>query len=207
MHGGVNRTGPHLVTYAPGDMPAVYPPGTAKYIPAGSELMFELHYTPTGRVKLDRSSVGLVFALEGPIWLCLAVTMGIPRRGSPRIPPGAQPAAHPVRSSHTFAADAHLLSLMPHMHLRGKDFTYTAVYPDGSKEILLSVPAYDFAWQSVYRLTEPKPMPRGTRIDCLAHFDNSADNPVNPDPTQTVTWGDQSWEEMMTGYIDYDKEL
>jgi hypothetical protein len=96
---------------------------------------------------------------------------------------------------------------MPHMHLRGKDFTYTAVYPDGSKEILLSVPAYDFAWQSVYRLTEPKAMPRGTRIDCLAHFDNSADNPVNPDPTQTVKWGDQSWEEMMTGYIDYAVDL
>ena len=93
------------------------------------------------------------------------------------------------------------------MHLRGKDFTYTAVYPDGTEEILLSVPAYDFAWQNVYRLTEPKLMPRGTRIDCLAHFDNSPENPANPDPTQTVSWGSQSWEEMMTGYIDYAEDL
>jgi peroxiredoxin len=198
----ISRTGPHLVSYAPGDMPAVYPDGTAKYIPAGSELMFELHYTPSGRAKVDRSSVGLVFA-KGPVNR-LAITQGIAGKDL-RIPPGAP--AHPVRSSHKFAADAHLLSLMPHMHLRGKDFVYTAVYPDGSKEILLSVPAYDFAWQSVYRLAAPKAMPRGTRIDCLAHFDNSADNPANPDPSQTVTWGDQSWEEMMTGYIDYAVDL
>jgi mono/diheme cytochrome c family protein/thiol-disulfide isomerase/thioredoxin len=198
----ISRTGPHLASYAPGDMPAVYPPGTAKYVPAGSELMFELHYTPTGRVKMDRSSVGLVFA-KGPVTR-LAVTTGIPGKDL-RIPPGAP--AHPVRSSHTFGADVHLLSLTPHMHLRGKDFTYTAVFPDGTKEILLSVPAYDFAWQSVYRLAEPKSMPRGTRIDCLAHFDNSAENPANPDPTQTVLWGSQSWEEMMTGYIDYAEDL
>jgi hypothetical protein len=183
-------------------MPAVYPPGTAKYVPAGSELMFELHYTPIGRVRMDRSSVRLVFA-KGPVTR-LAVTTGIPGKDL-RIPPGAH--AHPVRSSHTFRTDVHLLSLTPHMHLRGKDFTYTAVFPDGTKEILLSVPAYDFAWQSVYRLAEPKSMPRGTRIDCLAHFDNSAENPANPDPTQTVLWGSQSWEEMMTGYIDYAEDL
>jgi peroxiredoxin len=198
----ISRTGPHLASYAPGDMPAVYPPGTAKYVPPGSELMFELHYSPTGRAKMDRSSVGLVFA-KGPVTR-LAVTTGIPGKDL-RIPPGAP--AHPVRSSHTFPSDVQLLSLSPHMHLRGKDFTYTAVYPDGTEEILLSVPAYDFAWQSVYRLTEPKSMPRGTRIDCLAHFDNSAENPANPDPTQTVSWGSQSWEEMMTGYIDYAEDL
>jgi hypothetical protein len=91
---------------------------------------------------------------------------------------------------------------MPHMHLRGKDFQYTATYPDGSTEILLSVPAYDFAWQSYYRLAESKAMPRGTVIDCVAHFDNSADNPLNPDPEQEVRWGDQTWQEMMLGYID-----
>ena len=198
----ISRTGPHLVSYAPGDMPAVYPPGTAKYVPPGSELMFELHYTPTGRVRIDRSSVGLVFAMV-PVTR-LAVTTGIPGKDL-RIPPGAP--AHPVRSSHTFPANVHLISLSPHMHLRGKDFTYTAVYPDGTEEILLSVPAYDFAWQNVYRLTEPKLMPRGTRIDCLAHFDNSPENPANPDPTQTVSWGSQSWEEMMTGYIDYAEDL
>ena len=92
---------------------------------------------------------------------------------------------------------------MPHMHLRGKDFRYAVTYPDGRSEVLLSVPAFDFAWQSVYRLAEPKALPKGTRIDCLAHFDNSAGNPANPDPTATVHWGDYTWDEMMIGYIDY----
>ena len=89
------------------------------------------------------------------------------------------------------------------MHLRGKSFTYTAHYPDGRHEILLSVPNYDFNWQSVYRLAEPKPLPKGTTIQCEAHFDNSAANPANPDPTQTVLWGEQTWDEMMIGFIDY----
>ena len=88
------------------------------------------------------------------------------------------------------------------MHLRGKSFRYTATFPDGSQEVLLSVPAYDFAWQSVYRLAGPRFLPKGTRIDCLAHFDNSAKNPVNPDPSRKVTWGEQTFEEMMIGFID-----
>src|SRR5262249_10547573 len=108
-----------------------------------------------------------------------------------------------VHSMFTFRSDSHLLSLLPHMHLRGQDFRYTATYPDGHVETLLSVPAYDFSWQSVYRLDTPKPMPRGTRLDCIAHFDNSANNPVNPDPSQTVRWGEQTTDEMMIGYIDY----
>lgn len=89
------------------------------------------------------------------------------------------------------------------MHVRGKDFRYTAVYPDGRSEVLLEVPAYDFGWRSVYRLVEPRTMPRGTRIDCLAHFDNSAGNPANPDPTKTARWGEQTYDEMMIGFIDY----
>ncbi len=93
---------------------------------------------------------------------------------------------------------------MPHMHLRGKDFRYTLHYPDGRPdEVLLSVPAFDFGWQSAYRLAEPKALPKGTRIECVAHFDNSAGNPNNPDPKATVTWGDYTWDEMMIGYIDY----
>jgi hypothetical protein len=92
---------------------------------------------------------------------------------------------------------------MPHMHVRGKDFLYTAIYPDGRSENLLSVPAYDFGWQSIYILIEPKAMPRGTRIDCLAHFDNSPANPFNPDPKAEVVWGDQTTDEMMIGYIDF----
>jgi hypothetical protein len=107
-----------------------------------------------------------------------------------------------VESSLTVPRAVKLLSFMPHMHLRGKSFQYTATYPDGKSEVLLSVPAYDFGWQSVYRLAEPKRLPKGTRIDCLAHFDNSAKNPANPDPTKTVRWGEQTFEEMMIGYLD-----
>jgi hypothetical protein len=91
---------------------------------------------------------------------------------------------------------------LPHMHLRGKSFRYTATFPGGKQEVLLSVPAYDFAWQSVYRLAEPRRIPKGTRIDCQAHYDNSSKNPANPDPSRKVVWGDQTFEEMMIGYID-----
>src|SRR4029077_15777657 len=109
------------------------------------------------------------------------------------LPPGE--GSIPVRSSHTFESDARLLSFMPHMHLRGKTFRYEATYPDGRKETLLSVPAFDFGWQSYYTLAEPKAMPKGPQIDCLAHFDNSSGNPCNPDPTKPVRWGEQTWQE------------
>jgi hypothetical protein len=118
-----------------------------------------------------------------------------------RIP--AEAANHEVTAQMTVPKDALLLALIPHMHLRGKDFRYTATYPDGSSEVLLSVPRYDFSWQSTYRFAEPKAVPKGTRIDCVAHFDNSKDNPANPDPTKTITWGEQTWDEMMVGYVDY----
>jgi peroxiredoxin len=188
----------HLGGYAPGDLPSVYTPGIAKRIPAGSDLVFQLHYTPTGKIRTDRSRAGFIFAKSPPVHR--AITRGV---ANPQlvIEPGEQ--NKEVQSRFEFREDAHLLSFMPHMHLRGKDFLYTAVYPDGHRETLLSVPAYDFAWQSYYRLAEPKAMPKGTVIECVAHFDNSANNPANPDPTAKVRWGDQTWEEMMIGYIDY----
>jgi len=95
------------------------------------------------------------------------------------------------------------VSLMPHMHLRGKDFKYTAVYPDGRRETVLSVPRWDFNWQGSYRLARPLKLPAGTRIECKAHFDNSANNPNNPDSSKLVRWGEQTWEEMMIGFADY----
>lgn len=187
----------HLCGYAPGDMPSVFPPGVGKRIPAGSTLEFEVHYTPVGRVKVDQSSVGLKLA-KGPITReVFTIPIGNQKLS---IPPGDP--NHEVRASRTFKDGTILLSFMPHMHLRGKDFKYTAVYPDGREEILLSVPAYDFGWQSYYTLAEPLKLPPGTRIDCVAHYDNSADNPANPDPTKTVRWGDQTYEEMMIGYMD-----
>jgi len=188
----------HLCGYAPGDMPSVYPAGIAKRIPAGADIIFQIHYTPNGKTRVDRSKLGLVFAKE-PV-KHEAHTLGIANNRF-SIPPGD--ANSEVKSSHTFKKDVHLLSFMPHMHLRGKDFKYTLVPKDGPPEVLLSVPAYDFGWQSYYRLARPRLLQAGTKIDCVAHFDNSKANPNNPNPEKTVTWGDQTFEEMMIGYIDY----
>ncbi len=189
----------HLCGYAPGDMPSVFPPGTAKKVPAGAELIFEIHYTPIGRVRTDRSRVGFIFAKQ-PVTR-EAATVGI-AQGDFLIPAHKDNVA--VSSSLTFDRDVRLLSFMPHMHLRGKDFRYTVTRPGKDPEVVLSVPAYDFGWQSYYTLSEPLSLPKGTRIDCLAHFDNSEQNPYNPDPSKSVRWGDQTFEEMMIGYIDVD---
>ncbi|MDG3003502.1 redoxin domain-containing protein [Paludisphaera mucosa] len=191
--------GSHFCGYAPGDMPSRFADGTAKKIPAGSDLMFEIHYTPNGRVLEDRSKLGLVFATK-PVTR-EAFTLPIAEGGF-IIPPN-EPKV-PVAASMTLPQEVRLLSFMPHMHVRGKDFQYTITRPGGPPEVILSVPAYDFGWQSYYTLREPLTLPKGTRIDCLAHYDNSAANPANPDPTKTVRWGDQTFEEMMIGYIDVD---
>ena len=112
-----------------------------------------------------------------------------------------------VASSFVLPEDARLLSFLPHMHLRGKDFQYTITKPGEPSEVVLSVPAYDFGWQTYYTLAEPMNLPKGTRVDCLAHFDNSESNPYNPDPSQLVRWGEQTFEEMMIGYLDMDVPL
>jgi hypothetical protein len=189
----------HLCGYAPGDMPSVYPPGTAKRIPAGSRLRFQIHYTPSGVATTDRSRVGFILAKEPPERE--AVTIGI---ANPRflIPAGA--AAHPVRSQVPVLRPTRLLSFMPHMHLRGKSFRYTLEEQGREPEVLLDVPAYDFGWQSYYVLARPRELPVGAKIVCDAVFDNSPGNPANPDPTKPVTWGEQTWEEMMIGYVDVD---
>jgi peroxiredoxin len=189
----------HLCGYAPGDMPSVYPPGTAKLVPAGSDFVFELHYTPIGKVLTDKSRVGLVFSKE-PVTR-RAFTVAIAEDGF-IIPPHRDNV--PVASSMTFDKEVRLLSFMPHMHLRGKSFRYTLTRPGGDPEVLLSVPAFDFGWQSYYILAEPILLPPGSRIDCLAHYDNSEGNPNNPDPSKTVRWGDQTFDEMMIGYVDID---
>jgi mono/diheme cytochrome c family protein/peroxiredoxin len=192
-----------LCGMAPGDMPMVLQPGLAKKLPAGSRLLFQMHYTPNGKAQRDRSSVGLIFAKKPPKHRVLTK----PIHNSwfmnklLSIPPGAENFS--MEASHTFKGDVHLVNFMPHMHLRGKDFKYEAIYPDSKKEILLSVPRYNFNWQSVFRAKKPIPLPAGTKLHCLAHFDNSANNPHNPDPTKRIFWGDQTWEEMMVGWIDY----
>jgi peroxiredoxin len=194
-----NPENPVLTGTAPGDMPLILPEGTAKKVPAGAKLVLQMHYTPNGKAQKDRSSVGLIFAKQKPK---LAVqTEPIADPFSIKIPPGDP--NFEVDASWRFREDGYVLSFMPHMHLRGKDFLFEAIYPDGRKETLLSVPRYNFNWQSMYRLKDPLRVPKGTRIRCVAHFDNSAGNPNNPDPTKKVFWGDQTWEEMMIGWMDY----
>lgn len=187
-----------LAAYAPGDMPVVLPDGYAKKLPKGALLVFQMHYTPDGIERKDKSSVGLIFAKQPPEYE--VKTRGIAQRLF-LIPPGAK--AHEVKSRTTFDKDVLLMSYLPHMHLRGKDFKYEVTFPDGKKETLMSVPRYDFNWQNNYRLEKPIRLPAGTRIDCTAHFDNSGENPNNPDPKSWVRWGDQTWEEMMIGFVDY----
>jgi mono/diheme cytochrome c family protein len=189
-----------LVGTAPGDMPLILSNGIARRIPAGAELIWQMHYTPNGKPAKDRSQVGLVFykGKEPPKFN--SQTIGI-SEGSFVIPPGD--ANHKVESEWTVPRDTLLLSFMPHMHLRGKDFEYKLQYPDGKTEIVLSVPHYDFNWQLAYREETPKFLPKGTKIHCTAHFDNSAANKANPDPKKTVRWGDQTWEEMMIGWVDF----
>jgi hypothetical protein len=194
----IRERGFKLAGYAPGEQPRVYSKGTAKLIKAGSNLIFQMHYTPNGIATTDRSYIGLFFAKEPVQWKALTATAMNARFV---IPPG-----HPnyeVTSSWTAKEDVMILDLMPHMHVRGRDFTYTAVYPDGRSEIVLSVPRYDFNWQLLYLLKKPLFLPKGSRLDCVAHFDNSTNNKFNPDPTKEVRWGPQTWEEMMIGWFDY----
>jgi hypothetical protein len=187
-----------LVGYAPGEQPALIPHGFGKRVPAGSTLVFQVHYTPTGTEAKDRSYVGFVFCKEKP----KNEIMTRPIMNSRFVIPPGDP-NYKVESSYTFTEDGHISSLMPHMHLRGKDFEYRVTYPNGTSKVILSVPNYDFAWQSYYSFKEPIPAPKGTRVDCVAHFDNSEKNKYNPDPKKEVRWGDQTWEEMMIGWMSY----
>jgi peroxiredoxin len=187
-----------LTGYAPGDMPSVFEPGTAKRIPAGSEFVFQMHYTPNGVEGEDCSSVGLVFAKTPP--RREVHTRGIEDHEL-NIP--KQTPNYEAKASTSFKREVELISFLPHMHLRGKDFEYSLVYPNGRSEVLLRVPHYDFSWQSTYRLKKPIKVPAGVHIQCVAHYDNSSDNPNNPDPDKMVHWGDQTWDEMMIGFVDY----
>lgn len=196
IHG---RVGSEWITAtAPGAAPLLLPEGYAKFVPAGSKLVFQMHYTPNGSPQEDISKVGFKFTDEETVKYVVATKQAANHRFE--IPPGEK--EHPVNSSYTFDRDAQLLNLFPHMHYRGKSFRYEATYPNKRKETLLVVPRYDFNWQLGYQLSKPKTIPKGTRIRCYATFDNSEENLANPDPTETVRWGDQTWEEMMIGYFD-----
>ncbi len=180
----------------PGCLPTVHRPGVATLVPAGSKIVFQMHYTPNGVEQEDQSYLGVVFA--DPQTVKKRVHGGAVANRGLSIPPHAN--NHEVTSSRTLRDDQLLISMSPHMHLRGKSFRFEAEYPDGRSEILLDVPKYDFNWQMRYELAEPKLLPAGTTINCVAHYDNSDENVANPDPNETVRWGPQTWHEMMIGF-------
>jgi hypothetical protein len=187
-----------LVGFAPGEAAINLPEGQGKLVKAGSILVLQVHYPTNGTAQKDKTSVGLIFSKK-PVQKVLAGGSAMNR--SFVIPAGE--GNHQVVSRYTFRQDSHITDLMPHMHLRGKDFQYKLIYPDGTSKILLSVPKWDFNWQTRYELAEPIAAPKGSRVECLAHFDNSTANKWNPDATKNVRWGQQTWEEMMIGFIGF----
>jgi len=192
-------SGDFLVGFVPGARAGAYPKGMAKRIPAGSKIVFQIHYTPNGSPQTDLSKLGLVFAKPEELTHAVVTLNAI----QPRFEIPAHEPNHRVEATSTGVNyELTLLSLMPHLHVRGKDFRYELKYPDGKTEILLDVPRYDFNWQTAYELATPKTIPPGTNMHCVAHYDNSADNPANPDPSSKVRWGEQTWQEMMIGYFD-----
>lgn len=186
-----------LTVYAPGSRPDVFREDMAKLIPAGADLVLEVHYTPTGEATSDRIEVGLMLAPERPAKRVITLQMD---STTFVIPPGAR--AHRVAVWGTLPNDALLVGFFPHMHLRGRAFEYTLVEDGGRVETLLKVDPYDFYWQLSYRLAEPRLLKKGTRLNWIATYDNSAANPYNPDPRAAVGYGFQSWDEMMVGFFD-----
>ncbi len=187
----------YLGGYAPGMMAQVWKPGQARLIKAGAVLEFQMHYASNGKPAQDRTRIGLVFAKQAVVEQVIG-TQVMPQ--GLNIPPGV--ADFRVDASGSFGAPVKLVAMRAHMHVRGKSMEIRAVYPTGETETLLNVPQYDFNWQPYYYLETPKELPAGTRLEVTAHFDNSANNKFNPDPAATVTWGPQSWDEMMIGWID-----
>ena len=185
-----------LLVNAPGSSPDQWPDGMAKFVPAGSDLVFQMHYTTNGIAGQDQTSIGLVFAKSPPRQRVITLQLN---NHALIIPPGADDFRVEVQG--TLPNDALLLSFFPHMHLRGKRFEYDIVHDDGSVEVLLRV-NYHFHWQLSYRLAEPRLLTAGTKLRAIAWYDNSKNNPHNPDPTKTVTWGDQTSDEMMVGFFD-----
>lgn len=194
-----NEDGQLLIAYVPGMRIDPLPQGFAKRVPAGSKFIFQMHYTPNGTAQEDLTKVGLVFGKDSEIEYEVQTASTRNRRFE----------IQPLLADQEFSSkpinaptDLLLMSMSPHMHLRGQAFRYEITWPNGQTETLLDVPNYDFNWQMSYRLKEPLAVPQGAQLAGYAKFDNSRDNLANPDPTSLVKWGDQSWEEMLIGYFD-----
>ncbi|MEM6655060.1 MAG: alkyl hydroperoxide reductase, partial [Planctomycetota bacterium] len=188
-----------LAAYVPGQGAMELPAGLGRLVPAGSKFIFQMHYTPTGAEVPDLTKMGLVFADPDTITEEIVTQYAV--NGRFEIPPQVGNYRVDARSQ-AFPPNGRLLGMGAHMHVRGKSFRFTGVWPDGRREVLLDIPRYDFNWQHNYRLLEPIATDPGFRVECTAHFDNSAQNLVNPDPEASVRWGDQTFEEMMLGLFE-----
>lgn len=186
--------------YAPGNSVSLNPPGVGGLLKAGTTLNLQMHYTTTGKETTDATEIGIYFYDEGQVPE-ERMSGGVGNAFSISIP--AQAKDHKMELVTAVPEDAEIYSLMPHMHFRGKHMKFTAVYPDGSEELLLSVPAYSFNWQLSHELEEPLLVPAGTKIIAVGAFDNSSQNDFNPDPNVELNWGEQSWEEMFMGFYSW----
>lgn len=184
--------------YVPGNSTLIYPDGFAKKLPKGARIQFQIHYTPNGTATEDQTKLGMVFAKKPPQYEVRNTGIADTHLN---IPPGAD--NHPESTTLKVPVDVHVLGFLPHMHLRGKAFRYEATTPDGKTATWLDIPRYDFNWQLVYRYAEPQLVKKGTVIKVTGWFDNSKDNPANPDPAKTVHWGPQTYDEMLLGYVEY----
>jgi hypothetical protein len=195
FQGGIDG---YFAATVPGSFGTFYPEGTAKRLPKGAWLKFQIHYTPRGTPKTDQTKFALIFAKGEPDQ---PVETGSAYNGEFAIPPGAP--NYEVVADHVFKEPGLLLTFFPHMHLRGKAFKYDLVLPDGTSRELLRVPRYDFNWQLFYTLKEPLAVPAGAHLRATAWYDNSSGNPYNPDPMKEVRFGEQTSDEMMIGYFDW----
>ena len=186
------RMGPTVGGFAPGQLVRTYQEGTAMRLPAGATLILQSHYTANGKATTDRTRIAVTFAKAKPQ---TEVRFGSLINGGLHIPAGASD--YRVDTEMTIGQDVTMWSMLPHTHVRGKRWIYEATYPDGRTETILSVPKYDFNWQTDYVFKQPLKLPKGTKVHATAWYDNSKNNPSNPDPTKDVWWGDQTWEEMM----------
>jgi hypothetical protein len=197
--GGAERRGAiSLNNYVPGVEPLDLPPEAGILLPAKSTFHFQVHYTSNGKELVDRTKLGLYFRPDQPQYMFRSLVFA---NNKLRIPPNTK--VHEETAEQTVKADAIIYTLHPHAHYRGKASRFVAYYPDGKTETLLNVPAYDFNWQGTYELEKPKLVPAGTRIVYTQWYDNSSQNKANPDPNREVTWGEQTWDEMIFGVIRY----
>jgi len=202
-----------LLFYVPGGGFQEFPPGAVKRISARNAIAWGLHYTPTGKRESDRHQLGLWFAQtphrhevitkrigEAHIIEGREFVAGTDGSDFPTIPPFA--GDWKITAITPFEDDVTVYSLWPHMHLRGKDMTFIATYPDGREDVLLHVPRYDFQWQLQYELVQPVHLPAGSTIKAIGHYDNSVGNKYNPGPDKAVYWSEQSWDEMFNGWME-----